>query len=267
VKRLVPLAGFFALLALLVWLASGTEHESSAERSLPATAPVADREAVRAESDATPSELTAMAPSDLGSARPAVPAPLLIGGLVVRASDGTPLDGVKVIPVLADPPDGSARLSAIETRDGRFELGPDAVKAGVRSLWCVWTELTDSDLGDFHSLMPTGRQVTLDFELAQATTPRDALRIELDTGWLARGTLRDVNGRPLESVHVQTAYGGPDAWSKADGSFVVHDLPRERPRVGFVAHRKGYVDERLSLDTPASPAWEATLDIVLQRAP
>jgi hypothetical protein len=93
------------------------------------------------------------------------------------------------------------------------------------------------------------------------------LRVPLDTGWLVRGTVRDADGRPLEKVFVETAYRAHGEFSRADGSFAVHDLPRGLLSVGFVAHRKGYLEERLSLDSPALPVWEETLDIVLRRAP
>jgi hypothetical protein len=265
VKRLVLAVALLGLLGLFLWLARDLSSESPAASSRAASAG-GEGDALR--EVALPTRVDAELPAPVIPAATSIARPLAarLAGVVVRAADGSPLDTVRVVPVLAVPADGSARLSAALTRDGRFEFGADVVAQDVRALFVVWNESRSVRSVDSFRSENTGRVVSGTLELAEVTTPLDELRILLDTGWIACGRVVDPSGNPVGRIIVEPESHTSSTLSKPDGSFVVHDLPWDQPVV-LVARRKGWFEARVPLRPPERPLSQKTTDIQIVQKP
>ncbi|HEX5011048.1 MAG TPA: hypothetical protein VFY71_11670 [Planctomycetota bacterium] len=251
-----------------MWLSTADTRETIVQPEMvPAKTPRPSIIAVHAAPPGMPAPDVPAPPLRDGSPRPMdVPALPRIAGLVERTADGSTLDNVRVIPVLAVPADGSARLTAVEARQGRFEFGPEVVAQGVGALFCVWTEMHPHKSFDFTVSAPTGRQLTQTVGLTEVDGPLDGLRITLDTGWVVRGHVRDAAGQPVRA-RLGTDHDERIFWCDAEGSFVVRDLAWDDPDLALTASARGYSTTRCLVPVPERPACVQSIDLTLIREP
>ena len=143
-----------------------------------------------------------------------------VSGVVVRASDGTPLDGVKVStldreklaavsgdsPLEADDEELSGDRIRIVFADGRFELSVPVDTAALAvtkdSPWPARTQI---------------------YDLASGTEDVADLRFVFDSGFTVTGVVLDENGSRLEGGRVQVN-GLAETESDAIGEFTIKDV-------------------------------------------
>src|SRR5262245_30290149 len=265
VRRVALVAGLIVVVALVVWMlgdkagrrpsgpavdGSGTvQHHASAEL-------IATEDPVHA--PRLESEAAAAAPLQA----PALPR---VAGIVVRAADGSPLDNVRLVPLLGGHDADFGEWFDAYTRGGRFELESDVVAQGVRALICTWTQLDTSF--DFEGSTRPGRQLTQTVVLTDVDTPLDDLRITFDTGWDVRGRVLDGEGQPVPTARLGTDRDASHVWCDDDGVFILRDVPWDDSDLVVSASARGYTSARSLVFAPERPACIKSVELTLVREP
>src|SRR5262245_50450273 len=145
-KRLVVLIAAIVAAALIVWLASGTTSDepvtSQAEAPRATPRPAAPPAGFSAEPAPPRDKLPAPASQPEQAKAIAVPPGGVVSGQVVRASDGSPLDGVLVRALADDGKHGPVELAHSSTKAGRFAFGVDVTSRSPSTLTLTWTAPT-----------------------------------------------------------------------------------------------------------------------------
>jgi hypothetical protein len=221
------------------------EPEAAAPTFVAETAPAPAAEA--------PPEPVVPAPAEEPPAPP--PPPPRYAGIVVRVADGTLLPGVVVTALAAD----GTQITQVVSDDGRFGFGPDITAQAPAQLQFVWRDFAALSQGASNP-----REVSALVDPTQLTMPPDEIRIELDTGWIARGKVVDDEGTPVTAATVM--FGEAElAQSRVDGTFVVRDLDPALPSASFRVDGNGWVSASADVAAPPPGKWDSSFQVVLVR--
>ena len=257
-KRAWILLVLAAAAGLLWWLASGLGGEqapgSGGVVQRPAAQPPAQAEGLGAQA---PPEQAAPPPDSQPTvavdAQPAASRPPHYAGIVVRKVDGTLLAGAVVAALGAD----GALITRVTSPDGRFDFGPEVTSQAPASLEFTWRDRVSESRGD-----GSPREVTARLDPTRLQTPPDQIRVELDTGWIARGKVIDVDKVAITAAKV--SLGEVEvARSRVDGTFVVRDLDPNAGSIRFLVEGNGWFPN--TADVPAPPQGQSatSFEVVL----
>jgi hypothetical protein len=257
-RRAALLLSLGAAVALLVWLsAAGTAPDAApVGRGGPAPEVAPVRLPVAGAGAAAPDAPAAQEPAPLlghGLPRPIDPrASPRVAGRVLRRGDDAPLDDVEVLVIVDDPNlHEPAIVGDLRTVGGDFALPPELVERGPHTLQFRWYASgppppvggveSNASRHEWNALpspvtarTDRGRTAGTTLRLDNVAGSLDALEVWLDTGWIARGRVVDVTGRPVRGVQVLDRvlrwrpYRMP-AVSGEDGGFSLGDLDPAAP--------------------------------------
>ncbi len=145
----------------------------------------------------------------------------------VRAADGSAAEGVLVVLRRDGPLDLRPGLSPEEQVANLCRHDPDAAglvaTTDARGEACL---VAPAGRYLVQAQGPGGRTAPASVELPRAAP---ALALALKAPRVVRGTVRDAAGRPLAGARIRAFTAEPgfpqEAWSRADGSFVLEDAP------------------------------------------
>jgi len=259
--RWATLAGAAVAIALITWLVAPDASEGAARHHDPAFVPPsvakgvvgAGAHATDASPEATRFLAASVASSSAATALSlSVPQVTRAAGLVVRASDASPLDDVEVSAFGDDPVRGTVQLGWVKASHGRFEIGPEIMRLGPSYLSVRWSKLVSGD----QRREPTSRTVSERIVLADTSEPLDDLFVVLDTGWQIRGrVMHRASGEGVGHIDVLRD-GRRVTITEVDGSYIVRDLDPVQALVHLQFMSGSGADrfERAAEDVAAPPA-------------
>jgi hypothetical protein len=259
-KRALLLLPIAAAAGLAWWLASDTPQagqpagELGSQHAAPAQPAGFAAEAPPPRPEAAPAPAEALAPAVEPQPQRVRP-PTACSGIVVRKADGTLLDNVVVQAIGAD----GEPMGRRPTAQGRFELGPDILTRPASYLTFTWRDPRSEARGK-----SPARQVSIRIDPARLNTPADQIKVELDTGWIIRGTVVDDENQAITAARV-TERDIEVASSRLDGTFIVRDLDPNASPVRLVVGGNGWTTSTADVAAPAPGSWVATVQVVLVR--
>jgi hypothetical protein len=256
-KRLAVIVAAILIFALVVWLAGGTSPDELGPETPPLVAPSAPAppRGFAAERPAVDE------PTRTGPEQPASLAPRTLGGVVLRASDESPLDAVVIVALAADSQRGSVEIGRVTAKLGRFAFGADVAAQNPQWLVLTWTAPAPRR-------NPSGaasRKVEARITLAERSEPPGQLRLLLDTGWMVKGRVTGQGGKPLASVAIERE-GGTGAATNAAGEFVLRDLAPEDLSVSLKFMARSYRTATLVVAPAAGGGLVSEVAVALEPA-
>jgi hypothetical protein len=261
-KRLLVIVAAIAAAALIVWLASGTTSEEPATQTEAARppshpSPPAPVEPRGFSAEPPPERDVPPAPEPEKATPIGVVRGANVAGMVVRASDASPLDGVVVVALADDSKRGPTEVGRTTTKAGRFSFGPDVTSRGPSFLSFSWTSPVPRG-----SKQTTPRVVESRVSLADQRNTLEQIQVALDTGWMVKGRVTDSDGKPLVGVAIERV-GGTGAASDGDGDFQLRDIAPEESSVSLKFMARGHKTQTRVV-TPTAGQHVAEVSAVLE---